>query len=73
MKMRHIPYGEGIADDFERALTENAIAKERFEALPREAQEKLRRRAEQTRSFGELKAVIDAFVGWQTGHGPYQQ
>ena len=72
MKMRHIPYGEGISSDFMRALTENAIAKERYEALPPEAQEKLRQRADQTQNFWELKAVIDAFVGWQTGHGPYQ-
>ena len=72
MKMRDIPYGKGISSDFARALTENAIAKERYEALPPEDQEKLRSRAEQTLNFWEMKAVIDAFVGWQTGHGPFQ-
>ena len=70
--MKDIPYGRGIAGDFERALTENATAKAMYDAMLPDAQEKLRRRAAKAGSPEELKEVIDSLVGWQIGHPPYQ-
>ena len=71
--MRQIPYGRGIAGDLERALTENATAKAMYEAMGPEEQEKFRRRAGQARDWAELKDAVDSLVGWQIGHGPYQE
>lgn len=58
--------------DLRRALAENAMARERFNSLPPEAREKLLRRAEQVHDRMEMKALVDEFLGWQTGHPPYQ-
>ena len=61
-----------IKTDFDRALAENAVALEKFEALSEAEREKLRRRAARAVDFTAMRGIVNDFVGWQEGHGPYQ-
>lgn len=61
-----------IKTDFERALAENGIALEKFSALTEPEREKLRQRAAKAADFTAMREIINDFVGWQEGHGPYQ-
>ena len=62
----------GIYTDFDKALSENAVAKLRFDSLPPEEQANFRARAKNARGLEENKRLIDELVGWQIGHPPYQ-
>ena len=63
----------GIYNDLDKALSENAVAQIRFASLPKEEQAALRARAEETaHGLEENKRLADDLVGWQKGHPPYQ-
>ncbi len=62
----------GIYNDFDKALSENAVAQSRFAALTPEEQEDLRARAGEAHGLEENKRLADDLVGWQKGHPPYQ-
>ena len=61
-----------IHSDFDRALAENAAALDKFHALTAQEREKLRQRAARAADDAALRELVNDFVGWQEGHGPYQ-
>ena len=63
---------EPVKSDFERALAENAAAKIKFDALTEPERAKLRDRAARAAGFDAMRDIVNDFVGWQEGHGPYQ-
>lgn len=61
-----------VKTDFDRALAENAVALDKFTSLTEQEREKLRQRAARAADFSAMREIINDFVGWQEGHGPYQ-
>ena len=61
-----------VKTDFDRALAENAAALDKFTSLTEQEREKLRQRAAQAADFSAMREIVNDFVGWQEGHGPYQ-
>ena len=61
-----------VKTDFDRALAENAVALDKFTSLTEQEREKLRQRAARAADFSALREIVNDFVGWQEGHGPYQ-
>lgn len=72
MKMKKRRYSEGIDNDLDQALTENAVAQASFRAMTEEEQQKFRRRAEEKHGMAETRKLADSLAGWQEGHPPYQ-
>ncbi len=72
MKMKKERNRFGIYNDFDKALSENAVAKARFSALTPEEQAAYRARAQRARGLEECKRLADELVGSQIGHPPYQ-
>ena len=70
--MRKHRWSEGIHSDLDQALTENAVAKSRFEAMTEEERQRLRRRAAEASDMEEVRKLTNDLVGWQEGHPPYQ-
>ena len=61
-----------VKTDFDRALAENAVALDKFTSLTEQEREKLRQRAARAADFSAVREIVNDFVGWQEGHGPYQ-
>lgn len=61
-----------VKTDFDRALAENAVALDKFTSLTEQEREKLRQRAARAADFSAMREIVNDFVGWQEGHGPYQ-
>lgn len=61
-----------VKTDFDRALAENAVALDKFMSLTEQEREKLRQRAARAADFSAMREIVNDFVGWQEGHGPYQ-
>ena len=61
-----------VKTDFDRALAENAVALDKFTSLTEQEREKLRQRAVRAADFSAMREIVNDFVGWQEGHGPYQ-
>ena len=61
-----------VNTDFDRALAENAVALDKFTSLTEQEREKLRQRAARAADFSAMREIVNDFVGWQEGHGPYQ-
>ncbi len=61
-----------VKTDFDRALAENAVALNKFTSLTEQEREKLRQRAARAADFSAMREIVNDFVGWQEGHGPYQ-
>ena len=53
-------------------LGKNAAAKAAYEAMEPEARERFRSRVSGARTRAEVREAVNALVGWQRGHGPYQ-
>ena len=65
-------FGNGITTLFSQALTENAAAIERFDAMTADEKRAVIERARKIETIQEMKAYIDSLVGWEKGHPPYQ-
>ena len=61
-----------VKTDIDRALPENAEALDKFTSLTEQEREKLRQRAARAADFSAMREIVNDFVGWQEGHGPYQ-
>ena len=61
-----------VKTEFDRALAENAVALDKFTSLTEQEREKLRQRAARAADFSAMREIVNDFVGWQEGHGPYQ-
>lgn len=61
-----------VKTDFDRALAENAVALDKLTSLTEQEREKLRQRAARAADFSAMREIVNDFVGWQEGHGPYQ-
>ena len=61
-----------VKTDFDRALAENAVALDKFTSLTEQEREKLRQRATRAADFSAMREIVNDFVSWQEGHGPYQ-
>jgi len=72
MQMKEPVYGNGIDSDFEEALSENAIAKARFEGLTDADKNAFLQRVRSAGSKDAMKPLLDELVGWQKGHAPYE-
>ena len=70
--MENHRYSRGIHSDLDQALTENAQAKLRFDAMTEEERRRFRKKAEQARDMEEIRRLTDGLAGWQEGYPPYQ-
>ena len=61
-----------VMDALEFELGKNAAAKAMYEAMRPEERAKFRRRLAGARSPEELTEAVNALVGFQRGHPPYQ-
>ena len=72
MAQKDYGFGNGITTLFAQALSENAAAMLRFDAMPEEEKRAVLERAQSIQTMDEMKAYLDSVVGWKKGHPPYQ-
>ena len=72
MAQKDFGFGNGITTLFSQALSENAEAMLRFDAMTETEKRAVLARARKIESMDEMKAYIDTLVGCEKGHPPYQ-